>query len=156
MTRDSETVEREALGFNKNLTYRLTRLQNKLNAQAAQILRNHDGPTLTDWRILRILNSLKQSTLAEIVSLTNMDKGQLSRRISALVEQGMIHAQPDVDDFRKQNLTISETGRAAHERVLPAMRARRNHLANEISEEEYATFLSVLDRINTAANNRDF
>lgn len=50
-------------------------------------------------------------------NLTHMDKGQLSRRMSAVVEQGRV--RQDGDDRRKQ-------------------------------------ILSILDRINTAANNRDF
>ena len=156
MSKIDDTNSDGVLEFDRNLTYRLSRLQNKLNAQAAQVLRNHDGPTLTDWRILRILNCMKQATLAEMVARSHIDKGQLSRRITALIRDGMIETSTDPDDHRKQILTISKAGQAMHDRVLPAMRARQNYLAADFSEKEYAAFINMLDRINAAADNRDF
>ncbi|MCR8827518.1 MarR family winged helix-turn-helix transcriptional regulator [Pseudosulfitobacter koreensis] len=138
------------------LTYRLSKLQNALNAQAAQVLSAHSDITLTEWRVLFILRSMSTATMSMIVQESRLDKAQISRSIKALVEKGYIASVQDESDQRRQLLSATEAGRALKEKVLPIMMRRQQALTDGMPRAELETFFKVLDQLETVALRRDF
>ena len=61
------------------LTYRLSRVQAKLNAQANALLHAQSGLTLSRWRILALVGAAGQTRLSELARIAALDKGLLSR-----------------------------------------------------------------------------
>ena len=145
------TDSQDTLPLHQFLTYRLSRVQAKLNAQASRILRETSGITLTQWRIIAMVGAAGRTRLSDVSRATALDKGLLSRNLKGLTEEGLISAQADDLDHRAQNLTLSERGQAIYERTLPIMRKRQANLQADLSEEELRIFRRVLDKLEIAA-----
>ena len=133
------------------ITYRLTRLHAKLNAQASRILSEHAGITLTQWRVIALTGAKGEITLTDIHKATEMDKGQLSRTIKVMLEEELITARPSLDDQRQQILALSPKGTEIYRTMLPKMRIRQEMLMESLSSEERRVIFSAIDKLEIAA-----
>ena len=75
----------------------------------------------------------------------------MSRVVRALIERKLLRVEPSPIDQRVQILSLTPAGRAAYERALPHMRARREHLIGALESEERAHLFSLLARIEQAS-----
>ena len=133
---DGDNVLYDASRPSSFLTYRLSRLQARLNAQAADVLRRHDGVPLAQWRVLLLLYGGDVSSQKEIVGLAQFDKGQVSRLVDTLIERGLISAKSSGADKRVRTLSLTGDGIAIVERLIPVMRERQRKLLGVFSAEE--------------------
>lgn len=140
------------LALEEHLTFRLSRIQAKLNTQASKLLSCSAGITITQWRVLYLLNALGTSRAAELARLGVIDKGMLSRTIKQMLSSGLIRAERDDNDQRVQKLSITENGRVVFDQAQPVMQHRSNQLHSCMDETETATFMRILDRLETATN----
>lgn len=138
------------------ITYRISRLQNSLNAQAGHVLGKLSDLTLTEWRILYILRSMSTATMSQIVHESRLDKAQISRSIKALVEKGYIASAQDEQDQRRQLLSATAKGRAIKDKILPIMMRRQEAMTEGLSDKDIDTFLRILDHLDETALRRDF
>ncbi len=141
--------------LNDMITYRLSRLQAKLNAQATRILKENGGLTLTQWRILVVLDLRGEVTLARMVRETKFDKGLLSRTIKTMIQKGLVTSKISESDQRQNLLTMTDKGYAKFEKALPLMRGRQRELLHSFSEQQRADLYAALDRIENAARDMD-
>ena len=137
------------------LTYRLSRLQARLNAQAADLLRRHGGVPLAQWRVLLLLYGGDVSSQKEIVGLAQFDKGQVSRLVDTLIERGLVIAKSGGDDKRVRTLSLTADGTAVVERLVPIMRERQRLLLNAFSAEEQAMLMEFISRLDGVADKLD-
>lgn len=150
------TPDPSALGLRAFLTFRLTRLQAQINSQAQHILRTHSDVGQTEWRVMVLAEDHGDSTMAAIVRDGQIDKAQVSRAVKALIKKGYVHARTDPDDNRQSILNLTPAGREIHARILPLMQARQRHLMADLSEAEVALTYTIIDRLEKAAQRRDF
>ncbi len=136
------------------VTFRLSKLQSSLNAQATAILRARAGLSLVEWRLIQILRMFENASLSEIARHVQMDKGQLSRKIKAMVHKGLLRTQADQQDHRVQHLHLTEAAEALSAQVMPVMEARQKRLLADVSAEELEIFYSVVDKIEQASKFR--
>ena len=130
------------------LTYRLSKLQARLNAQAADLLRRHDGVPLAHWRGLVILSSGLATTQKEIVELAAFDKGQVSRIVDRLIEDEFLISESDIDDKRIRKLRLTASAQRMITRLIPLMQKRQEHLVGGFSEDEKRQLFAFLDRLD--------
>ena len=130
------------------LTYRLSKLQARLNAQAADLLRRHDGVPLAHWRVLVILSSGLATTQKEIVELAAFDKGQVSRIVDRLIEDEFLISESDIDDKRIRKLRLTASAQRMITRLIPLMQKRQEHLVGGFSEDEKRQLFAFLDRLD--------
>lgn len=138
------------------LTYRLSRVQSKLNAQGAKILGDAVGLTLMQWRVIALIGIAGQTRFSTLAKDAVFDKGFLSRNLKALIEDGLVLSEPDELDQRAQNLRLSEEGQKIFERALPVTRKRQDWLIENLTPDEITTFRRVLDKLEIAAERLDF
>lgn len=140
---------RQLSGF---LTYRVSRLHGKLNAQATRILRNTVGITLNQWRMIAFIGSAGRLSASQLIQYSALDKGLVSRNVKALIEIGHVKSTPHESDSRVHLLTLSESGLTIFERALPLMRKRQIDLQKDISAEDVRTFIRVAAAIEQATD----
>ncbi|MDJ0629001.1 MAG: MarR family winged helix-turn-helix transcriptional regulator [Rhodobacter sp.] len=150
-----ETAADEKLGvynvpLREMLTYRLSRLNAKMNAQATRILKKSSGLSQAQWRVLVMIDAFGPVPPAQIVRTSLMDKGQLSRTIKGMVTRGLIRLEASESDHRSHLLCITDRGRDLFERARPAMLARQTRLSGNLDEGDRAAFHRVLDRLEDA------
>lgn len=138
------------------LTYRLSRLHGKLNAQASRILRNAVGITLNQWRMLAFIGGSDRITASELIARTAMDKGLVSRNVNALVNCGLVQRSTPKADQRLQMLSLTPEGRAVFDTAMPVMQTRQANLQKHLSADDIATFRRVLDLLEEAAAEPGF
>jgi DNA-binding MarR family transcriptional regulator len=71
----------------------------------------------------------------------------MSRTLDSLEEQGFIRRQPRAGDMRVRDVTITEEGRSAFEKLWPTMYDSLQQMFHGIEEEEYKAFIAVLHRM---------
>lgn len=137
------------------VTYRLAQTQNKLNAQATHILKMHSDLTLVEWRVLQLVHLHAGASMTTLAGEVQMDKGQLSRKLSNMIEKGLIASARNPTDSRKQDLHLTPDGRTLLETLFPVMQKRQAMLVKDVSRDDLDVFLRVLANIEEASQTRD-
>ena len=144
------------LPLHQYLTYRLSRVQAKLNAQGSKMLRDSVGLTLSQWRVVALVGAAGTTRLSALAREAALDKGLLSRNLKTLIEDGIVHSEPDEFDHRAQHLSLSPKGLSLFDRTLPVTRRRQDWLRKDLSEDEIRVFRTVLDKLEIASERQEF
>lgn len=148
--------DRFASGLDSFVTFRLGQVQNRLNAQAAHVLRARSSLSLTEWRVISLINAAGSASAAELLRVFQMDKGQLSRTVKSLIAKGIVNGETGSGTRRQTVLSLSADGKRLHDRIVAVMVKRQRHLTSGISDRELEAFYSVLDRLKAASEKREF
>lgn len=136
------------------ISFRLSQVQAKLNAQATKVLKASGGLTLVQWRILVILQFTGETTVGRIANETHFDKALISRTVQTMVTQGLALMRTDENDHRQHLLTMTKAGQQAFERTAPHMIARQNALTSAMTDDQLSTLFEALDLIEDAADQK--
>ena len=134
------------------LSFRLSQVQAKLNAQATKVLKTNGGLTLVQWRILVTMQITGETTVGRIARETHFDKALISRTVQTLVAQGLALMRTDENDHRQHLLTMTKAGQQAFEKAAPHMIARQNALTSAMTDEQLSTLFDALDLLEEAAD----
>ncbi len=145
-----------SLPLNQYLTYRISRVQAKLNAQGSKVLGDAVGLTLAQWRVVALVGAAGSTQLSTLARQAALDKGLLSRNVKTLVKQQVVSSRQDEIDQRVQHLSLTPKGQDLFERALPVTRRRQDWLRKDLSDEEIRTFRRVLDKLEMAAEKQEF
>ncbi len=137
------------------VTFRLARLQSSLNAQATAILKAKGNLSLVEWRLIQVLRMFEDASLTDIAGHVQMDKGQLSRKISAMVRRGLLRVERDKRDQRVQHLQLTDAAQELSRKVMPTMEARQKMLLADVSSEDLEVFYRVVEQIEAASKIRE-
>jgi DNA-binding MarR family transcriptional regulator len=138
------------------LTFRMSRVHAKLTQQASRLLQQSAGLSLVAWRLLVIIHKNGPCTFTEANRDIKMDKGQVSRTVSRMIEDGLLIAEAHVSDQRQQYLRLSPKGLALYQKAEPVMLKRRRYMLSRFSPQELAAFLHGLDILDEAAEKLEF
>ncbi len=138
------------------ITFRISRLLVKLNAQSSEILRKSVGLTLVEWRAISFVAMLQPTGVAELSHELGHDKGLLSRTIKKLRDKGLVFEERDSEDSRRSRVSLSPKGLALHSNNLPTMRKRQAALLSGISEQDKAALMRALNILEENSKLRDF
>lgn len=134
-------------GLRSFVTFRMARAQNRLNAQATALLRQRTALSLTEWRILSIVNLTGSTTASNISREAHMDKGQISRAVKPMIDRGLLAQKTHHQDSRQTILSLTDAGQDIHDRTVGFMRERQTKLVADVSDEDLETFYRVLNSI---------
>jgi len=131
-------------------------VQAKLNAQASRLLTREAGISLTQWRMLLIIGSLKNARLSDIVRESALDKGQVSRTLKKMVADALVNREAIENDQRASGLTLTDKGQSLLTRILPLMTKRREHLTGSLAVIELDVLFDALDKLDISAEADEF
>jgi len=109
------------LKLDASWTYKLTVLADRVARHSAAIASDVGGLNLSQWRVLAAVADAEGRTSSQVVALTPMDKGIVSRAVASLVQQGLLRREASEQDGRKAHLHMTREGRALYD----AIRSRR-------------------------------
>lgn len=153
MTGEDTPGEKPLAPLGQFLTYRMSRVQAKLNAQASRILRDHAGITITQWRIIAVLGDGGSCTAAQLSRMTAMDKGLISRNVKTLHAEGLITVTRDRNDNRALHLDLTDKGRQVFDHTIPRMRARQKALRAHLDDVDQDVLMRAFDKLEVAAED---
>ena len=135
------------------LTYRISRLHQKLNTQASKILSETVGVTLNQWRMIAFIGGAETVTASKLVKYTAMDKGLVSRNVKSLIEGGLVASSVHTKDNRVHILSLTPNGQRVFDTALPMMRRRQENLRTQLSDDDVANLRRMLDLLEVAAED---
>ena len=138
------------------LPFQITQLSGKLAAQARAILARHGTLTLAQWRIIRIVAMGLSPRSTAVRKSAGIDKGQFSKTVNALIEQGYVTTRPCPDDQRQFEVILTDKAIAAHARLAPELDARQAHLLAALTDAQREMILPAIHALAKAAETIDF
>lgn len=104
--------------------YQAVVLADLVSRQTAAILKEHSDLNLSQWRVLAAVAEKPGRASAEVVSVTPMDKGIVSRAAASLVTQGILKKIGDNSDKRRSRLYLTATGEQLYAKISKALKTR--------------------------------
>ncbi|WP_262695414.1 MarR family winged helix-turn-helix transcriptional regulator [Kordiimonas aquimaris] len=129
------------------LPYRLSLLSNKISRTIADGYEERFSLTLPEWRVMAALGEEPNISANQVVEKTAMDKVAVSRAVKKLLEDGRIERQFSQDDRRRSVLTLSESGAAIYQDIIPIALTHEQRLLANFSDEEKAQFDALFDKL---------
>lgn len=129
---DADTPINEYLSFKISVLYRL------MVRRSARYLNNSYDLSVAEWWTIGQLAVNSPSTVSEIVDATQNDKAQVSRSATNLIAMGYVQKQDNPLDKRSSLLSLTDSGQALYEKVIPIRQKTQNLLLEQLTEEERA------------------
>lgn len=134
------------------ITFRVSVLSQLLARVVENGVSKDLGLSSRQWRLLVMLNRLGPATSGQVAAATRLDQSQVSRASYELADKQLIDMTHDPADRRKQLLAVTPAGVEVLQRGIGGSRHRQAQLKACMSDEEYAAFGDVLDRLTRRAH----
>src|SRR5580692_6872021 len=134
------------IGLNNFASYLMNRIMARWNTNVAEELKDFDMTT-TQMRALAVLSVSSSVTINELSVFAVTEQSTMSRTLDSLEQQGYIRRQPRPEDMRIRDVSITEEGRAAFEKVWPTMYDLFMQMFDGVEETEYRAFISTLHKV---------
>lgn len=135
------------------LPYRLSILSNRVSRAIAKRYAHTFNLTIPEWRIIAVLGRRAALTAKEVAEATEMDKVAVSRAVAKLVAAKRVAVSADVEDGRRQILTLTSQGESVHARIAPIALESERRLLGALDARERAQFDVLIDRLLGAARD---
>ena len=134
----------------------LTFLANKLSRGASALYQREFGVNVTEWRIMSQLAIEPGIPASRICQVIGFDKGPVSRSLAVMEGKGILTIEVDQADARRRVITLTENGRALHDRIIGVALERERRLLACLSAAERERLISSLNAVheNLGAVNR--
>jgi DNA-binding MarR family transcriptional regulator len=129
------------------LPYRLSITSHTVSTNIARVYEKRFGVSIPEWRVIAVLGRYPGLSAVEVAERTLMDKVAVSRAVTKLIKHGRIDRQFADADRRRSILNLSEQGREVHNEIATLALQFEQELLQDISEDDYATFNSILEKL---------
>ncbi len=153
MTENMPEQTAENIPLQQMVMFRLARLHAKVNAQSTKILNKSAGLSLSQWRIMVLIETHGKITPTKFVRLTKFDKGLVSRTIKGMIKSGLLHSESSKSDQRSHLVDMTEKGRALFEKARPHMRQRQSRLLECMTLAERQALFQSFDKLELAIDD---
>ena len=130
------------------LMYRIARLATIGDRTGQMVISRNFGLNVGDWRVFGAVHALAPVTLAGLARELYIDKGQLSRTVSGLIEAGLVSHRESPSDRRQNFFEATAKGRKLHDEVLAYITRRNIELLADLDPSEQAEFFRLLDKVS--------
>jgi DNA-binding MarR family transcriptional regulator len=140
-------MSRSPLNLDRYVPALLTSLTNKMSSGASACYRKHFGIGIVEWRILAMLAVEDKISANRIVQVIGLDKSAVSRSLQVLEREGNVATEIDEKDARRYTVSLTQSGRALHDRVLKTALERERLLLSGLNEDEVEALVGFLHRM---------
>lgn len=138
------------LNLDTDWTYKVAVLSHLAAKRMSDVVREVSDLNLSQWRVLAAVADKSGRTSKDVVSVTPMDKGLVSRAVSALVESGMLERRASANDGRLSHLHMTDEGARAYTAIVDALNTRNETLGDALSTAQDKEFIATLDKLISA------
>jgi DNA-binding MarR family transcriptional regulator len=133
------------------LPYRLSITSHTVSTNIARVYEKRFGLSIPEWRVIAVLGRYPGLSAVEVADRTLMDKVAVSRAVTKLIKNGRIDREFADADRRRSILNLSEEGKQVHNEIAPLALEFEQQLVQNISEDDYEKFNSVLEQLLSKA-----
>jgi DNA-binding MarR family transcriptional regulator len=142
----------EPLVLDRFLPYRLSILSNTMSGAIARLYEERFGLTILEWRIMAVLGLDAPLSANGVCERTRMDKVQVSRAVSRLLEKGLLSRKLADDDRRRSVLSLSAKGRRVYGDIAPLTAEWEARLLDALSPAELSAIDSLVTKLQDEAD----
>ena len=102
--------------------YQITVLADRIGRRTTRIVKER-GLNLSQWRVLAAVAEMPGRTAVQVVRVTPMDKGIVSRATRGLLDQGLLRREASQTDGRLGHLFLTDEGQALYQVLTPQVEA---------------------------------
>ena len=128
-------------------SYRLSR-HNQLIRRGRDAEAERLGVSIDEWRLLFVLNRLGALPSIRIAEAALMDRGTVSRSVARLEKRGLVFRISDANDGRVSIVNLTDAGSETAGQIATFMLERELAMIDELTEEEWAAWLTVTDKFH--------
>ncbi len=103
--------------LDQNWLYKIAVLADRIARHTAQIAADAGDLNLSQWRVLVAIADQAGRTASDVVDLTPMDKGIVSRAVTFLVAEGHLRRERSDKDARRTHLFLTPSGEALYQQI---------------------------------------
>ncbi len=130
------------------LPYRLSVVSNKASSLIAKAYQARFGLSIWEWRVIAVLGGEARPMTAQAVcEATAMDKVTVSRAIRALDGRGLVRRQPNAEDKRASDVTLTKDGQGIYAEIAPSALDYESRMLSDFSDEERANLKQLLEQL---------
>jgi DNA-binding MarR family transcriptional regulator len=151
---DSVPEEEISQGRLQNfVAYRVNIVANAIfRSTSRYFLEELDLRTPEVW-VMTAIGNFQPMSASEVSENMSIDKAQVSRALTSLMERGYVVRVPDPGDNRRKMLRLTNDGVDIYQRILEISETRQNRLLSSFSESEQAQLMGFLDRLRDNAEH---
>jgi DNA-binding MarR family transcriptional regulator len=138
-----ERLQRE----NRSINYRVYALASSLSKGAMRFYLARFGIALPEMRLLSTLGSRRRLSSLELVKLTAMDKGLVSRVLNRLAGRGWVDHVASAAGGNRRVWKLTRSGAAVVARLQPVWQERESRLQADLTAQEREVLLQLLERL---------
>ncbi len=143
----------DALNLRDFLPYRLATLAKEISTAFAKTYEARFGITIPQWRVMSALGNFPDCSASHVAKYANLDKVQVSRAVSGLVEMGYVVRSLDDRDRRNSVLRFSSKGQAVYQQIIPVARDFEARFTETLTDAETAQLDTLLAKLMKQAKN---
>ena len=128
------------------LPYQLAVIAERVSREFSVVYSDRFGLSRADWRVVVHVWAAGPVSVREVHARVDMDKSKVSRAASRLEAAGLIRKAQNNDDRRLLRLTLTETGQAMMDELLPLASAYEEKLLSRLGADAPA-FRAMLGRL---------
>jgi DNA-binding MarR family transcriptional regulator len=132
------------LALENSLSFQVSVLAKLLDRRLARLVVDRFELTVAEYRVLAQVMLFPRSTVRAIAERTYVDKAQVSRAAAALEAEAYITRDMLDHDRRSPVFTVTRTGRALLNRIIPLRQAQEAELAAGLGPAELQALRIIL------------
>lgn len=109
------------LSLDDSWTYKTVLLADLISRKVSAVLQDVSDLNLSQWRVMIAVADKPGRTARDVVDLTPMDKGIVSRAVRTLVEKEIIERRSSKQDGRLSHLFLTGSGLTLYSKIARAM-----------------------------------
>lgn len=117
--------------------YLVTVLADRIARRTGRLVKER-GLNLSQWRVLAAIAEVPGRTSAEVVTITPMDKGIVSRATKGLLEMGFVRREASQSDGRLSHLHLTDAGATVYDELIPTVQEVTQWATERLSPEHQA------------------
>ena len=129
------------------VSYRVSRAASLMSRGAALRYRREFDVSLGEWRALALLASGAPPSLTQLARAAGLDKAQISRVVSSLVQRGLVLREAAAATGRAVRLSLTAEGQALYGSLIAAAGERDRAFRAALSAEELVILERVLGKL---------
>lgn len=135
------------LTLERYLPYRLAILSNRISGMIAETYKDKFALSVTEWRIMAVLGEYPGASADEVSVKIQIEKSIVSRSLQKLLKRHLVKREVDRADRRRQNLTLTKTGKDVYRQIIPVSYDYEDQLLKCFNKQERELFDELIDRL---------
>lgn len=144
------------LTLSEFIPYCLSVVSNEISNKIALSYQTQFGIDLHQWRVMAVLGEESDLSAQDVSARTAMDKVAVSRAVKKLIHSNMVSREFDVNDKRRSILSLTFDGQTIYQQIVPLAKTYEANLLQQLSDDEIAELVKLLNKLRKANENLDF